>query len=267
VSFSVEWLSLREPHDIAARNSTVMNAALGAFRKRSSLRITDLGCGTGSTLRTLAPRLAPKQAWRLVDYDDALLARAAESSLALHMPVQTERADLSRELEDVLQKPADLITNSALLDLVSEEWIDRLVTCAAKHLLSVYAALNYDGRIALSPAHPLDDAIVQAVNLHQRGDKGFGPALGPAAADAVISKFVQRGFAVVQGRADWVASENDRAFQSAIIEGWAQAAGEIGSAAAHDLDAWLSFRQSEIAGGRSRLRVGHVDFFATPPAR
>jgi len=266
LSFSAEWLSLREPYDMRARNPVVLNEVLGAFRRKPDLRVIDLGCGTGSTLRTLSPKLAAKQEWRLVDYDPALLTRAAESAAALDLPIRPITADLNRELEAVLQEPGDLVTNSALLDLVSESWIDGLIDVAASRNLSVYAALNYDGRIEMSPLHPLDEAVVQAVNQHQRGDKGFGPALGPGAADATIAKFMQRGFSVVHGPADWVAAEADRAFQNAIVGGWAEAARDTNTITAKDESAWLSFRQAEIAAGRSRLVVGHVDFFAVPPS-
>ena len=36
--------------------------------------------------------------------------------------------------------------------------------------------------------------------------------------------------------------------------------------ATEDVSAWLSFRLTEIEAGRSRLLVGHVDFFAVPPS-
>jgi hypothetical protein len=126
VSFSAEWLSLREPFDVRARNPVVMNAVIGAFKS------------------TLSQKLTAKQDWRLVDYDRALLARASESAAGLNAQVEMVAADLNRELEQVLDRPADLVTNSALFDLVSEDWIERLVDSAARRKLSVYAALNYD---------------------------------------------------------------------------------------------------------------------------
>ncbi|WP_370582807.1 methyltransferase domain-containing protein [Paracoccus sp. NBH48] len=39
--------------------------------------VLDLGCGTGSTLRTLGPHLPDNARWHLVDNDPALLERAA----------------------------------------------------------------------------------------------------------------------------------------------------------------------------------------------
>ena len=90
--------------------------------------------------------------------------------------------DLTRDLEAALEGPVDLVTASALLDLVSETWLERLAVETAARSIPLYAALSYDGRIELTPPDPLDAAIVAAVNAHQRTDKGFGPALGPAAA-------------------------------------------------------------------------------------
>jgi SAM-dependent methyltransferase len=263
--FSAEWLSLREAYDLSARNQVVMRAVTDTFKGKSTPRIVDLGCGTGSTLRTLAPRLGASQAWRLLDHDRDLLDRAAASAAALNVNATVFSADLNAQLEAVLDEPADLVTMSALLDLVSGEWLDRFVNSIAERRLHVYAALTYDGRGELSPVHPMDESIVHAVNLHQRTDKGFGPALGPLAGETAISKLIQCGFVVVQGPADWVASEQDTAFQTEMVRGWAAAAREQGTMPPKDVEHWLAFREAEIAAGRTSLRVGHVDFFAVPP--
>lgn len=264
--FSAEWLSLREPYDMAARNPVVLKAAIDAFNNRSNLRILDLGCGTGSTLRTLAPRLSARQDWLLVDDDRILLERAAGSATPPNVHTAAVHADLNREIESLLSEPADLVTMSALLDLVSDEWLDRFANAVADVGLHVYAALSYDGRIEMAPAHPMDEAMVNAVNLHQHSDKGFGPALGPWAAMGAIEKFTRRGYVVQQGSADWIAAERDVAFQSEIVDGWAGAARETGAMSAQDVEEWLAFRQGQIAAGRGFLRVGHVDFFFVAPS-
>ena len=79
--------------------------------------------------------------------------------------------------------PVDLVTTSALLDLVSAEWLERLAVEAAARRLPVYAALTYQGSASLDPAEPFDLEVIAAVNRHQRRDKGFGLALGPEAGE------------------------------------------------------------------------------------
>ena len=63
--------------------------------------------------------------------------------------VAARAIDLVRDLELALDGPVDLITTSALLDLVSEDWLERLVVEAAARRLPVYAALSYDGRVVV----------------------------------------------------------------------------------------------------------------------
>ncbi len=178
--FSAEWLKLREPYDLRARNAAVLDAVVDLLAGHPSVAIIDLACGTGSTFRALSPRIEARQNWRLVDNDLSLLARVPPSSSGI--TVTPAPVDLNRDMEAAFDGPADLVTTSALLDLVSSDWLDRLVVEVAARALPVYVALSYDGRAELSPSDPLDRRIVDAVNRHQRKDKGFGPALGPSAA-------------------------------------------------------------------------------------
>jgi len=170
--------------------------------------------------------------------------------------------DLSRDLEVVFDNPTDLITTSALLDLVSQDWLNRLAVEAVARRLPVYAALSYDGRLELTPAEPLDRLIVDAVNRHQRTDKGFGPALGPSAAKTAIAAFERVGYAVTHGSADWDLGPADHAIQTEVQSGWAAAARGIGDPPHPEIVDWLKRRRELIAAGRSSLRVGHVDLLA-----
>jgi hypothetical protein len=263
MSFSASWLELREPHDRRARNATVLDAVAKAFADHSSIAITDIACGTGSTLRALSPRLKARQNWRLADNDLSLLARTPQSQPP-DLMVTTTPIDLERDLEAALDGPADLVTTSALLDLVSDAWLERLAIEAAARQLPVYAALSYDGRVEMTPSDPGDAAIIGAVNQHQRTDKGFGPALGPDAATVAPERFARVGYAVVQGGSDWVFGPNDREIQLETLTGWATAAREIGTVPLPDVVSWLTRRRDLVAAGRSTIRVGHIDFFARP---
>jgi SAM-dependent methyltransferase len=257
--FSADWLALREPHDRTARNGMVLDAVRAAFAAAPGIAVTDLGCGTGSALRALAPLLPAPQRWRLVDSDPALLA-----TLAALPGVETVALDLAQHLDAALGVGGDLVTTSALLDLVSAEWLNRLIAAVGRR--PFYAALSYDGRAVLTPPDEDDAAVIAAVNRHQRTDKGFGPALGPDAARAAVDGFRASGFDVVAGPSDWQFAPKEGAIQAAMIDGWAEAAGVMG-VPRPVLAQWLDRRRAHIAAGRSAMRVGHVHFFAVPTGR
>jgi hypothetical protein len=263
MSFSAAWLALREPYDLRARNTAVIDAVMATLAGRASVTIADLACGTGSTFRALRPRVKAHQNWRLADNDLSLLARAPQSSPpdthVTPMPI-----DLNRDLEAVLDGPVDLVTTSALLDLVSDEWLQRLAVETAARRLPIYAALSCDGRIEMAPADVADKKIIAAVNKHQRTDKGFGLALGPGAAQQAIERFERVGYSVAQGPSDWVFAPTDREIQVEILSGWAAAAREMGDMPLPDVVSWLARRRDRVTAGRSSIRVGHVDFFARP---
>jgi SAM-dependent methyltransferase len=267
MSFSADWLTLREPYDRAARNAEVLDAVSRHFAGLPSIAVVDLACGTGSTLRTVASRLPRQQNWRLIDNDLSLLARAAGTGDPPRIAVTARPVDLARDLELALDGPLDLLTNSALFDLVSQDWLDRLAVEVAARNLPVYAALIYNGEATLDPSDPFDRRIVDAVNRHQRTDKGFGPALGPAAAQAAKRSFEAVGYAVVEGRSDWRFGPDDRDIQRQTLTGWAGAAQELADLPAAEIAAWLKRRIELVDAGRSTMTVGHLDLFAAPTGR
>src|SRR5262245_22552183 len=261
--FSAAWLALREPYDLRARNADVFSAVAASLKQRDVLRIVDLACGTGSALRALSPRLTARQNWRLTDNDLGLLADVANMPTSKNVTISAVALDLSRDLEAALEGPVDLVTISALLDLVSETWLERLAVGIAARSTSLYATLSYDGRIELAPLDPLDPAVIAAVNTHQRTDKGFGPAIGPTAAAVAISRFESLSYSVIQGTSDWVIGPNHHDMQLEVLAGWATAARETGKLTKADTTTWVTRRRDAVAAGLSSIRVGHVDFFAT----
>jgi len=253
--FSAEWLALREPADAAARATGVTAAIAAATAGRSPLRVADLGCGTGSNLRYLASRLPQPQAWRLIDHDAALLEAAR---MLVPQAVETHVADL-RDLDPSAFEGCDLVTASALLDLVSEAWVRRFALLCRDAGAAVLVVLNYDGRTACTPAD-VDDAFVrELVNAHQRSDKGFGPALGPDSGPRAAQALTDAGYRVVVEKSDWVVGPDQAGLQRQLISGWADAAVELASAEAARVRAWQSRRLTHVDAGTSTVRVGHDD--------
>jgi hypothetical protein len=264
MTFSSDWLALREPYDRAARNAEVLDAVVAAFHGQASISVVDLACGTGSTLRAIGERLPRLQNWRLVDNDLGLLAIAGTLGRPPDVTVAAHAVDLVRDLELALDGPIDLIVTSALLDLVSKDWLERLIVETAVRRLPLYAALSYDGRVSFDPAVAGDDEIVAAVNRHQRGNKGFGRALGPDAIRQAERICKRVGYSFQRGASDWTFGVVDQAIQQEVLRGYAGAAGELRDLSQARIADWLAQRLELVTAGSSSMRVGHVDFFAMP---
>lgn len=285
--FSAHWLTLREPLDTrsrAAALASLLRDDLGAARSR--IDIIDLGAGTGANLRYAAPLLAGAQDWLLVERDPLLLAampwqlrawshatqgqftasgvRFAVRGGGFECQVQSLALDLAVQLDSLPLRPGVLLTASALLDLVSEDWLRMLMRRAAPLQAMVWFTLTYDGRIGCDPAEVEDDEVRDLVNRHQLGDKGFGWALGPTAASVAVKVLAERGYVVQCAASDWCVGAEHGALQYALIEGWFEAACEIAPARTAVLREWRSRRRTHIEAGRSTLRVGHVDMVGRP---
>jgi hypothetical protein len=262
MGFSAEWLALREPADHRARNTAVLQATAALLKDRDSPLIIDLASGTGSTVRAMQDALPQGQRWRLSEIDDALIEagqkRHADAS------IRYDRRDLLTDLGGAFAGDPALVTTSAFLDLVSGDWLDRLVAELRARALPFYAALTYDGRGTCDPPHRFDRSVIDAVNRHQVTDKGFGPALGPQAAVEAIRRFEAAGFGVFSGASDWLFLKEEGLVQSMIIDGWAEAAHEIGGLAEDDVIDWRDWHLTRIAEGDAEIMVGHVDFLAVP---
>lgn len=268
--FDADWLSLREPADRAARDSAVRDAVLQHVNAMSHVVIADLACGTGSMMRSLSPAITVPQHWHLLDNDQALLDVAA-AAMAEHqtddLTVQTHCVDLNRFPAGMIAIAPTLITCSAFVDLVSTDWLSRLVTYALMERIGVYVALTYNGTAQFSPKDPDDAAIIDAVNRHQLTDKGFGPALGPGAAARLSKLFSVARFRIVENNSDWKLGRKHAELQHRLLDGFATVAGDTELVAPEMAAAWLDRRKALVDKGKSRIVVGHQDIAAFPGAR
>ena len=255
--FTAYWLALREPADREARHAGLGRQLRAFLDKRPRLRIVDLGAGTGANLRYLAPRLARPQHWVLVERDASLLAQVEPLPRVTITPLLH---DLASELDGIGLQSADLVTASALLDLVSKPWLEALVAACHGTRALLYFALTVDGRISWSPEDTEDETVLAAFRRHQKGDKGFGPALGPDAAQ-VAERLLQRaGYRVRAARSDWLLGTEQGALQEALLDGQAIASEE--AAPELDVSGWHNRRMALIAKGHSQVRIGHRDLLA-----
>ncbi|MBS3785510.1 MAG: class I SAM-dependent methyltransferase [Gammaproteobacteria bacterium] len=258
--FAADWLALREPADHRARPDTLINPLNAAIATSDVIRVLDLGAGTGSNYRYLAPKLIRPQRWTLYDHDPALLAHTASEHDVT--PLTGDLQVLIGPYGQSLLAKTDLITASALLDLVSAAWLDALIEQIVARRIPALFALSYNGHIESIPATAADQALVQAVNAHQRSEKGFGPALGPDAGSYCAERFRHHGYHVYVAESPWLLGPDEAELQQLLITGWIQAASAVQPGNATAFAQWQQDHLHQIS--HKRLRVGHQDLLALP---
>lgn len=285
-SFDGDWLDLREPFDARARNGALAKALAAALPARP--RILDLGAGTGSLLRWLGHWIGRAQAWTLLDADAELVQRAYDTieeraeavgwsatwpgkrTLLVHAPggawrVEGLAADLRDAPDNLPLDRVDAVVNTALCDLVSEDWVLRMAEACAARRLPFYAALNVTGRERFSPPHPADALVARGFRRDQARNKGFGGiALGPRAPAVIRAAFEAHGYAVRTAPSDWIVTRHDSDMADALARGHAEAALGWVPRDAGRIREWAAARHAQAVTGRLAARVGHADILALP---
>jgi SAM-dependent methyltransferase len=163
-NFTAEWLALREPVDHRSRNPKLLESVAAHLQhvessRSGAIHIVDLGCGSGSNLRALAPVFNDVQEWTLVDSDPKLLLAAqaallkwsedstifkSELKRSAYEPLGTKLilkkynkeiivnfhcADLSKEVHLPIMATTDLVTAAAFFDLTSDDWLRKFRAC------------------------------------------------------------------------------------------------------------------------------------------
>ena len=258
------WLRLREPADAAARSAELVDAVRGRLPAARPVVVHDLGSGTGSMARWLAPLLPGPQRWILHDRDADLLHRAAADMVAAAadgspVTVETRGSDITR-LTAADLADASLVTASALLDMLTDDEIERVVAaCAGRPTLFMLSVI---GRVEFSPADPLDVEFAEAFNAHQRRTVHGRTLLGPDAVRATSTAFARRGIDVQVRPSPWRLGPDQAALTAEWLTGWVDAACEQRPELAEPAGAYRRRRLAEAADGRLRVVLQHTDLLA-----
>ncbi|MER5526492.1 class I SAM-dependent methyltransferase [Streptomyces sp. NPDC002677] len=264
--YAPEWLELRESADAAARSHDLLDPLRIRLAnlpgKAGGLVVHDLGCGTGSMGRWLAPRLDGAQHWILHDRDPYLLHFAAVASPRVaadgsRVTVETRRGDVARLTPDALIG-ASLVTASALLDVLTREEIDTLAEACAGAGCPALLTLSVAGRVEFGTPHPLDAELTEAFNAHQRR----GGMLGPDAVTAACEAFADRGATVKVHPSPWRLGPDEKALTEQWLRGWVGAAVEERPELAERARTYLDERLAACAAGELRVVLHHSDLLA-----
>ncbi|WP_250035300.1 class I SAM-dependent methyltransferase [Paractinoplanes maris] len=248
--FSESWLGLREPADADARA-----ADLVALLPKPVHVIRDLGCGTGSMARWLAPQLETPQHWILADLDPKLLHYATSHVRVPGVSVEGALGNVTALTAADLDG-TDLVTCSALLDLLTEAEIDALVAVLAASGAAALFTLSVAGEVSFDPARPEDAAVAEAFDEHQRRVVDGRRLLGPDAPAYAVRAFEKAGATVVTRPSAWQLGPDRPELTAEWLRGWTGAARE--QRPSLDLDDYLTARLEQLPSAS----VGHVDLLA-----
>jgi hypothetical protein len=265
---SREWLALREPADAAARSRELVEHLVREHSPAGGWVIHDLGCGTGAMGRWLAPLLPGLQHWVVHDQDADLLALAAvrvpgPAADGSAVTLEAKRSDITRLRPDDLAG-ATLITASALLDVLTGEELAGLLSVCAGSDCPMLLTLSVVGRVALTPADPLDRPVAAAFDAHQRRTTERGRLLGPDATALAAEQLTQAGAEVLVRPSPWRLGAAQAALQAEWFTGWVGAACEQQFGLAADTERYTRRRLEQAAAGDLAVTVDHADLLASP---
>ncbi|RMB60341.1 class I SAM-dependent methyltransferase [Tessaracoccus antarcticus] len=263
-----DWLSLRRAADETARQASV--AALPALDAHLSSRlgpgtavtVCDLGAGTGANMAWLAPRLAVRQRWTLVDRDEDLLHQvptAAPSDAVLGVRrIAAELEDLQHD--DAAGTPADLVTCSAFLDVLTVGQVRELAAFVARIGAAALFSLSVTGVVRMDPVLELDSRLNDVFNAHQVRHGLAGPGATAVAAQVLCSN----GFTVGLIETPWVLGAQQAPLVERYLSDRVAAVIDHDPALVEPSRDWLGLRMSQLRDGLLSLRVGHTDLVALP---
>ncbi len=139
--------------------------------------------------------------------------------------------------------------------LTADELVRMLRACTGRPML---LALTVTGRVALSPADPLDARIGAAFDAHQRRDR----LLGPDAIAAAVEELSGTGAEVVVRPSPWHLDGAHADLAAEWLAGWIAAACEQEPALA--AGAYLDRRLAQAAAGELTVTVDHADLLVLP---
>jgi hypothetical protein len=262
------WLALREPADAAARSAELAERLGRQLPPTGRRVIHDLGGGSGAMGRWLAPRLPGRQHWVVHDRDADLLDLAlahppGPAADGAAVTVEARRSDIT-ELAPRDLAGASAIVASALLDmLTADELAAVLGTCTAVGC-PMLLAMTVVGRVAFTPAEPLDARLAGAFNAHQCRARATGRQLGPDAVASAVEDLRATRAEVLVRPTPWRLDATHADLRAEWFEGWVAAACEQEPALAADAGAYRARRQAQAAADELAVTVDHADLLVAP---
>jgi hypothetical protein len=139
-----------------------------------------------------------------------------------------------------------------------------LGACVAVGGCPMLLAMTVVGRVALTPADPLDARMAAAFNAHQRRTTSAGRLLGPDAVATALEELRRTGAEVLVRPSPWRLDAAHAELTAKWLGGWVAAACEQEPALAGEAGAYRDRRLAQAAAGALAITVEHADLLVLP---
>jgi SAM-dependent methyltransferase len=279
-----QWLELRIPYDVKARNLNVEKSCLEYLQKLKKLKIIDLGSGTGANCRYYFSKVSQEQDWAMVDENPEFLEIAIDklNAWALQNRYESEVQDSKLVLRNQVQKITiqtivgsildlenlidleafDLAVSNAIFDLFSEKQFQTLLECLKKYKLPLLSTINYTG-MNFVPQTDEDARFIDYYHNYMKRPQYFGKAMGPECDSFMLETIKNTYTKVIQGESLWEISYKDPIFLQSILAFMEESIPEIleDTATQNELSIWLLEKKQMIVENRLNCNITHQDFY------
>ncbi|MFF1877909.1 SAM-dependent methyltransferase [Leifsonia sp. NPDC058230] len=267
IEVSTDWLALREAEDAGARSREL---ALEAARRvgPGPIVVHDLGSGTGSMMRWLAPMLPGPQTWVLHDWNPSLTERATDGIAPRDrdghpVSVRSHSGELAQLRPGDLDG-ASLVTASALLDVLTSKEVHAIANACIAVGRPVLLSLSVTGEVYLDPRDARDEAFESSFNAHQRRLVNGRRLLGRHGAAIARGIFLRARWNVRPVDTLWRLGHHDPLLLREWFDGWVDAAVEERPDLRAEARAYRELRSAQLRRGELSAVVVHTDLLAWP---
>ncbi len=267
IRVSSDWLALREEEDARARSRELALAAADGLGPGPTV-VHDLGSGTGSMMRWLAPILPGPQTWVLHDWNPDLIERAGDGAAPRDregrpVTIEARGGELGALRPDDLDG-ASLVTASALLDVLTSEEVHAIVRACVAAGCPVLLSLSVTGDVELEPGDPRDGLFEASFNAHQRRMLNGRRLLGRYGVAIARGLFLEAGWRVRPVETRWRLGDHDPHLLGQWLGGWIDAALEQQPELQAEGAAYRELRSAQLLRGGLSASVVHTDLLARP---
>jgi trans-aconitate methyltransferase len=285
--FNTAWLEERFAFDTEARNKQVEQDFLHHFSSKKALNILDLGAGSGSSFLYLAERLPMDQSWTFIELNPELAAAGVRRILKVadqkQWTVRSSPTDIQLsisgrnvsikvingsflelpELVDI--KSFDLATAAAVLDLLTPDMLNKLLSVLSVNQIALLATINYAG-MSFEPETPMDKYYADLYSQHMQREQVFGKTLGPDCTRAIKAYCRTNDLKVISGESNWIVKPKDQRMHRFLLDYMKDAIPEMldSSQKEEAFHSWLNNKQDMLENEKLKSTVFHFDVFMTP---